>query len=808
MKLKRLFLSPFAGFLERELVFAPGLNVVLGANDVGKSSVFRAIDSVLFLRSKLNKGTKEGKERLPRVIPIGGDHARAILEFEEKARAYRLEKVWGQAGSSALTPEGGAKLAAEEGVEDALRELLPAPAATFQNVLFMGQGALEGTVATLAREREALHSFGDLLRVSVDQTTGVSVDRLRAALAARIEGLFGHWDRTTNLPEKGKGIEDRWKRDAGSILERYYAREELRRDLRVASELEDERDRKLSLLSRKQAELEEARAFVKDNESYVHSASERAALEARLAQARQECDGLKKDLDAWLRAESDARQFRPDVERLEPRRLALEKELAAAVDRARNRERVGRFELARAARANLLEARQRLAAVPALRAEDQKRLRAAVREVDLLKGQAKGGKLQLQLHAKRDLDVTYRKDFEAERKGVMPAGKSMTLNAGARIQLASELFEIQATGGEASLGELEEQLGRAQDALGRLFAELALKNLEEAEERGAKIAGLQAEVRGFEQELARALPAGEKFEDLERAAAAAGGAAGRDLEAVRAELDVLKGELDVKQKGLSGADGVLKVLRARGGFESSESLSSRLLDCRAALADLERQRAELPELPARIGKLEEFLPRFRQTQARLNPLADELTLLRSEVEVVKTKLGDQSAQDLERAFREASAAFDRELARGRALLRVDEAVRALEQDAGDRYGTFRAELEKQLNVLSRGKYGRAELEEALPSRFERRDGVSVPYDWLSAGTKDAFALALRLAMASHFLGGSDGFLLVDDPLVNMDPERQAAAAAMLREFADRRQVIVFTCHPAHAELLGGNVTSL
>jgi exonuclease SbcC len=57
-------------------------------------------------------------------------------------------------------------------------------------------------------------------------------------------------------------------------------------------------------------------------------------------------------------------------------------------------------------------------------------------------------------------------------------------------------------------------------------------------------------------------------------------------------------------------------------------------------------------------------------------------------------------------------------------------------------------------------------------------------------------------MAEFFLGRSDGFLLLDDPLVDLDPERQQLAAAILAEFAGKLQLVVFTCQPAHASLLG------
>ena len=94
------------------------------------------------------------------------------------------------------------------------------------------------------------------------------------------------------------------------------------------------------------------------------------------------------------------------------------------------------------------------------------------------------------------------------------------------------------------------------------------------------------------------------------------------------------------------------------------------------------------------------------------------------------------------------------------------------------------------------------MEGPLPVSLSDADGASLGWDQLSAGTRDTLALALRLAMAGYFLGDEDGFLLLDDPLVDMDPDRQKAAAAALKSFAATRQLIVFTCHPSTAALLG------
>jgi len=48
MILKKLILCPFAGFTNREVEFKKGLNVILGENEAGKSTLVNAIKASLF----------------------------------------------------------------------------------------------------------------------------------------------------------------------------------------------------------------------------------------------------------------------------------------------------------------------------------------------------------------------------------------------------------------------------------------------------------------------------------------------------------------------------------------------------------------------------------------------------------------------------------------------------------------------------------------------------------------------------------------------------------------------------------------
>ncbi len=75
------------------------------------------------------------------------------------------------------------------------------------------------------------------------------------------------------------------------------------------------------------------------------------------------------------------------------------------------------------------------------------------------------------------------------------------------------------------------------------------------------------------------------------------------------------------------------------------------------------------------------------------------------------------------------------------------------------------------------------------------DGAVREVRHLSLGTCQQLYLSLRIAMLMHSAGvGKSIPVLADDILVNFDATRRRGAARALAKLAERRQVIVFTCH--------------
>ena len=72
---------------------------------------------------------------------------------------------------------------------------------------------------------------------------------------------------------------------------------------------------------------------------------------------------------------------------------------------------------------------------------------------------------------------------------------------------------------------------------------------------------------------------------------------------------------------------------------------------------------------------------------------------------------------------------------------------------------------------------------------------------LSRGTREQLYLALRFGLVREFGEHAERLpVVVDEVLVNFDPERARLAAEAFANLAETNQVLVFTCHPDMVDL--------
>ena len=82
-----------------------------------------------------------------------------------------------------------------------------------------------------------------------------------------------------------------------------------------------------------------------------------------------------------------------------------------------------------------------------------------------------------------------------------------------------------------------------------------------------------------------------------------------------------------------------------------------------------------------------------------------------------------------------------------------------------------------------------------------RDGATRQPTELSRGTREQLYLALRFGLIRELGDHVERLpVIVDEVLVNFDPQRARRAAEALVEMSETNQVLVFTCHPSTVEL--------
>ena len=121
---------------------------------------------------------------------------------------------------------------------------------------------------------------------------------------------------------------------------------------------------------------------------------------------------------------------------------------------------------------------------------------------------------------------------------------------------------------------------------------------------------------------------------------------------------------------------------------------------------------------------------------------------------------------------------------------------ALEKATAELQRRFAPRLSQQAQdifcELTGGRYDRLNLQQDLSVNAATGDEIAMRAAWWrSEGTMDQLYLALRLAVARELTPGAP--LVLDDALVRFDDIRHAAAMEVLRQEAQAKQVILFTC---------------
>jgi len=251
----------------------------------------------------------------------------------------------------------------------------------------------------------------------------------------------------------------------------------------------------------------------------------------------------------------------------------------------------------------------------------------------------------------------------------------------------------------------------------------------------------------------------------------------------------------------------------RSMAERQEELSTRRRECESAEENLRKIDGDLAALPAdapdrldgvhkRIGEIESEIQRAREAYKEDEAAARALlqqgpyTSLAIAEEKVKQLEDDEAAETLRLdAVRRLRVALDQ--AKAKVLAGISEPVE-----------------QRATTILERivGRpFARIQLGDGMDLKSVRPDGCNqvAPVEQMSAGEQEQIYFATRLALAEVLSEGERQVLVLDDPLVNTDPERLPRVLEIIQEKSGRLQFVILSCHPErYMDLPGGVVHHL
>ncbi len=786
MRIKEVSCDQFAGLSDKEFEFDKGLNIVVGENESGKSTLVDLIYNMFFQDAYIDgRRDKAFKDRyFPKNAgQYQGDAIDGAVRFETSEGKYKLSKEWSaKGGQCRLVLPDGTRISDEDEISKIVSEALVYGKGIYDELVFASQKRDQTILSSLlgGETSENINELSSTITRAVMETGGVDIDEMEKELVENVEAFEGRWDFAADMPEGGRkrGINNKWKVGAGRILSSYYEREEIDALQEKAVEAEKSVEQaNADLLSCKE-KLEEAKARRERFSKVRSSISEAHSNKELYNSAKREYDEINSAYELW-----------PD------KKAQLEKAelLKDELDKSKTLEQYISVK-------EIIDETERLESEIESNGEvsedDVKKARRLDSRLNSLENALKGINLSARVKKLGNADVQFRSSISGELIPVGPEPVDITESVDiiipgiAEIKLAPKGTDIESVGRE--LAECREQLDT-------LLKENRAETLEELQAKQSRFADMSSKLQYSKTSLEFRLD-GREWEEL-RAEAERIGSGSRDAEDIENDIQEFCGASVDTFIGSVGGE-IKRYAEKYGSFDELKKTRAEKKDAVEKLLDKLSRVVSVPEEFSEVSDADAY---DEELKKKIETLDEDLDWARTKLSSAERALSEKSAEALAEEYRKADDDFKKlksEHAHWKHILEVFRDVR--DSSKSNPMPDIEKSFGDYLSSVSAGRISLQELDEDLSGRITSGRFV-LTEDILSEGTKDTIALAFRLALLNHLYPEGGCVAVFDDPFTDMDPERTAEACKLVQKFAENNQVIFVTCDEKYKSLLNGNL---
>lgn len=808
MKIKSIKLHPFAGITNKEIELSDGLNLIFGPNEIGKSTLFNAIQHGILTTTRLT--SSEIKNVLNDYFPLGGgDVIRVTMVILLNGDSYKLFKEWKPGtrnGKSNLIQPDGTEITNEEDVQNWILDNLPVKAATMREIMLAKQSALHQTLTQVEGLSEVKQDISAVLRKSVMETGGISVDKFRDKLDIIHNNYFENWNRAKSYPKeyadgRQADLDNKRRMSVGKVLEAWYTKEQEKRKYNEIVKYEKNVDNLNQQLQERNQKLTNKKKWLDQWEPNLDKLREKEVFEEKLKNIQKEYEELNQIAEHWPVYKMELKEQKPKLEKHNQQIEKLDKEQRMAIKKSSYESLQKRVTKLNDLKAQISDLDNKLKNVPNIRKVDFEAISSLQLDIESLQVQVNASELSLSIEALKNVELRLLAIDGKEEIFMLSEGETRKLTNKGVATIQTDHLRIRVASGIGNTDEVIETLSRKKKALNEKLALFRLSTIAELKPTYERYQRLATDKENKQSDFRELLEEGSHDELIKQLEAAPNFAKARDLTEIQKERDEVVAKLAKLRNHFE--DMKLKVEGWEEKYKNTGGVFSKLGSLTTQIEDYKKKLIDMPQLPEQFERFEDFKQEVKDVKISINELKDKI----SEVEIKIAALDDPetSAEEQEYIMEDAEANFENILAKAESLHRVkektDEILSQLEQKT---YTPLVEGLIKWLSKMSDGRFEEVQLNpdgKEIPDKFVTSDKKEIPFHLLSHGTKDLTALAWRLAVIDQFLQDKKSCILLDDPLVDMDRDRKKWASRAIEEMAEGQQVLLFSCHDDIIEIL-------
>jgi len=807
VRLKNFSTDIFAGINNLDLEFDDGLNILLGPNEAGKSTVVNAIYASLFIQPQIKLTTTEGKQFKNQYFPYPhGDYSDAELSFQIDDDEYIFYKKWSRKNYAGyLQLPDGARIESTAKIKEMKQELFPYAKSTYKNIVFSSQKDIKSTLKRINAEKnpELISTINSFLRKAVMELDGVSIDKFRSRLDNEIKDLTEKWDlESQSITNKDRGLNNPYKRSKGKIYESYIEKGQLKNRIKKAEETEEKYEELSKNIAELKSEETEILTEVEALEEIEDDINRRSEIEIRKKGLEEKLQLLGKTAEKWPEAEKSLKELEKSRKRLENSLEELKDEKERALKHERKQEIAAELEKIDKLEKSAADISKEIAELENISAEKIDKMQGYKQALEQSKASLKAAKLKAKINFSASDEIKVTSGIGDEENTEV----GQIIEAEGYIRIKTQEIDIEVESAEIDFSDVQKEYRESQKEFDKLKKELDVNDLAEARKKLRELENLQNSKKHKEEKISEILEdmtlaeLKKELQELKKIDEA------RKAEVIELEMENLNQEFTEVKTEIGIEEN--KIDDFQEEYNNLDNLSSLIASKKEQKTELKKEAEDLAELPDGYDSTEEFKADLKEKKVKTKKLGTKLREKLQELKSLENELPDISTREMRRELQTAEAEFKRLNEKARNLKLIKDTFEAkLEEMDQNSFQPLVNSFSSYLNQLTAGRYQSAAVDEKFNIVLEKEKGKRLPanLELLSFGTYDGTALALRFALFDNLFKEHGGFIILDDCLVNLDPERREKAVELINQFKEKYQIIYTSCSPDRAAELDGKI---